>query len=83
MGPSTSSAIDADLTHVSSQDPASSEVRMRAGRGSALGSSRATPWAGRGPHQAECLTPAVRKQSKGVGSYLVSTRWHKNFWLLA
>ncbi|KAM0868990.1 hypothetical protein ACQ4PT_040954 [Festuca glaucescens] len=33
--------------------------------------------------QAECLTLAVRKQSKGVGGYLVSTRWQKNFWLLA
>ncbi|KAL6840151.1 hypothetical protein ACP4OV_029961 [Aristida adscensionis] len=34
-------------------------------------------------NQAECLTLAVRKQSKGVGGYLVSTRWQKNFWLLA
>ncbi|KAH7663683.1 Adenine nucleotide alpha hydrolases-like protein [Dioscorea alata] len=34
-------------------------------------------------NQAECLTMAVRKQSKGMGGYLVSTRWHKNFWLLA
>ncbi|XP_020246963.1 uncharacterized protein LOC109824728 isoform X2 [Asparagus officinalis] len=33
--------------------------------------------------RAECLTMAVRKQSKGVGGYLVSTRWQKNFWLLA
>jgi hypothetical protein len=33
--------------------------------------------------QAECLTLAVRKQSKAVGGYLVSTRWQKNFWLLA
>ncbi|KAL5226432.1 hypothetical protein ABZP36_014697 [Zizania latifolia] len=33
--------------------------------------------------QAECLTLAVRKQSKGVGGYLISTRWQKNFWLLA
>ncbi|PIN07524.1 hypothetical protein CDL12_19907 [Handroanthus impetiginosus] len=31
----------------------------------------------------DCLTIGVRKQSKGVGGYLVSTRWHKNFWLLA
>ncbi|KAK6131085.1 hypothetical protein DH2020_035172 [Rehmannia glutinosa] len=31
----------------------------------------------------ECLTIGVRKQSKGVGGYLISTRWHKNFWLLA
>ncbi|KAF3331955.1 Universal stress protein family [Carex littledalei] len=34
-------------------------------------------------NRAECLTLAVRKQSKGVGGYLVSTRWQKNFWLLA
>ncbi|PIN16164.1 hypothetical protein CDL12_11176 [Handroanthus impetiginosus] len=31
----------------------------------------------------ECLTIGVRKQSKGVSGYLISTRWHKNFWLLA
>ncbi|KAL0360235.1 UNVERIFIED_CONTAM: hypothetical protein Sradi_3708000 [Sesamum radiatum] len=31
----------------------------------------------------ECLTIGVRKQSNGVGGYLISTRWHKNFWLLA
>ncbi|KAG6512936.1 hypothetical protein ZIOFF_031075 [Zingiber officinale] len=33
--------------------------------------------------EAQCLTMAVRKQSMGVGGYLVSTRWKKNFWLLA
>lgn len=32
---------------------------------------------------AECLTLGVRKQSKGMGGYLVSSRWQKNFWLLA
>ncbi|XP_074279441.1 uncharacterized protein LOC141604825 [Silene latifolia] len=32
---------------------------------------------------AECLTIGVRKQSKGMGGYLISTRWQKNFWLLA
>ncbi|XXG65199.1 hypothetical protein AAC387_Pa05g2964 [Persea americana] len=32
---------------------------------------------------AECLTVAVRKQSRDVGGYLISTRWQKNFWLLA
>ncbi|XP_044510809.1 uncharacterized protein LOC123229218 [Mangifera indica] len=32
---------------------------------------------------AECLTVGVRKQSKGMGGYLISTRWQKNFWLLA
>ncbi|GER49191.1 adenine nucleotide alpha hydrolases-likesuperfamily protein [Striga asiatica] len=31
----------------------------------------------------ECLTIGVRKQSKGVNGYLISTKWHKNFWLLA
>ncbi|KAL3638816.1 hypothetical protein CASFOL_016723 [Castilleja foliolosa] len=31
----------------------------------------------------ECLTIGVRKQSRGVSGYLISTRWHKNFWLLA
>ncbi|XP_022880172.1 uncharacterized protein LOC111397460 [Olea europaea var. sylvestris] len=31
----------------------------------------------------DCLTIGVRKQSKGVSGYLISTRWHKNFWLLA
>lgn len=34
-------------------------------------------------NRADCLTVAVRKQSKGVGGYLVSTKWQKNFWLLA
>ncbi|XP_009396819.2 uncharacterized protein LOC103981801 [Musa acuminata AAA Group] len=32
---------------------------------------------------ADCLTLAVRKQRRGVGGYLISTRWQKNFWLLA
>ncbi|KAM7514860.1 hypothetical protein LguiA_004443 [Lonicera macranthoides] len=31
----------------------------------------------------ECLTLGVRKQSHGIGGYLISTRWKKNFWLLA
>ncbi|KAI7754770.1 hypothetical protein M8C21_033838 [Ambrosia artemisiifolia] len=31
----------------------------------------------------DCLTIGVRKQSKGIGGYLISTRWHKDFWLLA
>ncbi|XP_076899210.1 uncharacterized protein LOC143553015 [Bidens hawaiensis] len=31
----------------------------------------------------ECLTIGVRKQSKGIGGYLISTGWHKDFWLLA
>ncbi|CAL0317924.1 unnamed protein product [Lupinus luteus] len=31
----------------------------------------------------ECLTIGVRKRSKGMNGYLISTRWQKNFWLLA
>ncbi|XP_061341967.1 uncharacterized protein LOC133288264 [Gastrolobium bilobum] len=34
-------------------------------------------------NNAECLTIAVRKRSKGTNGYLISTRWQKNFWLLA
>ncbi|KAC9573135.1 hypothetical protein E3N88_42880 [Mikania micrantha] len=34
-------------------------------------------------NRVECLTIGVRKQSKGIGGYLISTRWHKDFWLLA
>ncbi|KAL9245548.1 hypothetical protein vseg_019187 [Gypsophila vaccaria] len=34
-------------------------------------------------NNAECLTIGVKKQSKGMGGYLISTRWQKNFWLLA
>ncbi|KAG6707395.1 hypothetical protein I3842_06G029800 [Carya illinoinensis] len=34
-------------------------------------------------NNAECLTLGVRKQSRGMGGYLISTRWQKNFWLLA
>ncbi|GMH17398.1 hypothetical protein Nepgr_019239 [Nepenthes gracilis] len=34
-------------------------------------------------NNAECLTIGVRKQTKGMGGYLISTRWQKNFWLLA
>ncbi|OWM90151.1 hypothetical protein CDL15_Pgr006472 [Punica granatum] len=32
---------------------------------------------------ADCLTIGVRKQRRGMGGYLISTRWQKNFWLLA
>ncbi|KAI4375133.1 hypothetical protein MLD38_013039 [Melastoma candidum] len=32
---------------------------------------------------ADCLTIGVRKRSRGLGGYLITTRWHKNFWLLA
>ncbi|KAJ7549998.1 hypothetical protein O6H91_07G077700 [Diphasiastrum complanatum] len=31
----------------------------------------------------ECLTLAVRKKSKGTSGYLISSKWQKNFWLLA
>lgn len=34
-------------------------------------------------NNAECLTIGVRKQSKGVGGYLINTRWQRDFWLLA
>ncbi|KAL4036153.1 hypothetical protein IC575_004880 [Cucumis melo] len=30
-----------------------------------------------------CLTIAVRRKSKKVGGYLITTKSHKNFWLLA
>ncbi|XP_023536530.1 uncharacterized protein LOC111797679 isoform X1 [Cucurbita pepo subsp. pepo] len=32
---------------------------------------------------ADCFTIGVRKQSNGMGGYLINTRWQKNFWLLA
>ncbi|KAK1386883.1 Usp domain-containing protein [Heracleum sosnowskyi] len=31
----------------------------------------------------ECLTIGVTKQGQGIGGYLISTRWQKDFWLLA
>ncbi|MCI33205.1 adenine nucleotide alpha hydrolases-like superfamily protein, partial [Trifolium medium] len=34
-------------------------------------------------NNAECLAIGVRKRSKGNNGYLISTRWQKNFWLLA
>ncbi|KAF7829839.1 adenine nucleotide alpha hydrolases-like superfamily protein [Senna tora] len=34
-------------------------------------------------NNAECLTIGVRKRSQGTNGYLISTRWQKNFWLLA
>ncbi|XP_057975083.1 uncharacterized protein LOC131162516 isoform X1 [Malania oleifera] len=36
-----------------------------------------------GTANTECLAIGVRKQSRGVGGYLITTRCHKNFWLLA
>ncbi|KAK6261766.1 hypothetical protein QUC31_007582 [Theobroma cacao] len=49
-------------------------------------------WAGkRGPagvgdyciQNASCMTIAVRKKSNELGGYLITTKRHKNFWLLA
>ncbi|KAL9239448.1 hypothetical protein vseg_013770 [Gypsophila vaccaria] len=50
-------------------------------------------WAGRGRssqcvvdyciQNAECMTIAVRRKSKKLGGYLITTKRHKNFWLLA
>ncbi|CAL0315496.1 unnamed protein product [Lupinus luteus] len=34
-------------------------------------------------NNAECLTIGVRKRSQGMNGYLISTRWQKDFWLLA
>ncbi|XP_019456764.1 PREDICTED: uncharacterized protein LOC109357322 isoform X3 [Lupinus angustifolius] len=34
-------------------------------------------------NNAECLTIGVRKRSQGMNGYLISTRYQKNFWLLA
>ncbi|XP_057442699.1 uncharacterized protein LOC130734350 [Lotus japonicus] len=34
-------------------------------------------------NKAECLTIGVRKRSQGTNGYFISTRWQKNFWLLA
>ncbi|CAK8566402.1 unnamed protein product [Lathyrus sativus] len=34
-------------------------------------------------NNAECLTIGVRKRSQGNNGFLISTRWQKNFWLLA
>eukprot|EP01018_Ginkgo_biloba_P016706 Gb_04683 [translate_table: standard] len=34
-------------------------------------------------HHAECLTLGVSKQSNSIGGYLINSKWHKNFWLLA
>ncbi|XP_074315879.1 uncharacterized protein LOC141652160 [Silene latifolia] len=32
---------------------------------------------------ADCMTIAVRRKSKKLGGYLITTKRHKNFWLLA
>ncbi|XP_021730274.1 uncharacterized protein LOC110697224 [Chenopodium quinoa] len=32
---------------------------------------------------ADCMTVAVRRKSKKLGGYLITTKRHKNFWLLA
>ncbi|PPD80017.1 hypothetical protein GOBAR_DD23051 [Gossypium barbadense] len=47
------------------------------------GSSSTEEFVERCINNADCLTIGVKRQSKGVGGYLISTRWQKNFWLLA
>ncbi|KAG7594252.1 UspA [Arabidopsis thaliana x Arabidopsis arenosa] len=47
------------------------------------GPSRSEELVNRCINGADCLTIGVRKQCKGVGGYLINTRWQKNFWLLA
>jgi len=32
---------------------------------------------------ADCMTVAVRRKSRRLGGYLITTKRHKNFWLLA
>lgn len=32
---------------------------------------------------ASCMTIAVRRKSRKLGGYLITTKRHKNFWLLA
>jgi len=32
---------------------------------------------------ADCMTIAVRRKSRKLGGYLITTKRHKNFWLLA
>ena len=34
-------------------------------------------------HNASCMTIAVRRKNKKLGGYLITTKRHKNFWLLA
>ncbi|KAL6007740.1 hypothetical protein ACLOJK_033242 [Asimina triloba] len=50
---------------------------------SCLGKSREEEFVEQCINNADCLTLGVRKQSRGIGGYLISTRWQKNFWLLA
>jgi nucleotide-binding universal stress UspA family protein len=51
-------------------------------------------WAGKGNRggsgavgyciqNASCMTIAVRRKGKKLGGYLITTKRHKNFWLLA
>ncbi|KAE8718630.1 UDP-galactose transporter 1-like [Hibiscus syriacus] len=47
------------------------------------GSSGGDDFVERCINSADCLTIGVKRQSRGVGGYLVSTRWQKDFWLLA
>eukprot|EP00252_Welwitschia_mirabilis_P023115 TRINITY_DN6461_c0_g1_i1.p1 TRINITY_DN6461_c0_g1~~TRINITY_DN6461_c0_g1_i1.p1 ORF type:complete len:241 (+),score=48.14 TRINITY_DN6461_c0_g1_i1:431-1153(+) len=34
-------------------------------------------------NKADCLAVGIRKQKKGMGGYIINSRWQKNFWLLA
>lgn len=34
-------------------------------------------------HNASCMTIAVRRKNKKLGGYLITTKRHKDFWLLA
>ncbi|GLJ25251.1 hypothetical protein SUGI_0483420 [Cryptomeria japonica] len=34
-------------------------------------------------NNAECLTLSVRRQSGNLGGYIINSRWHRDFWLLA
>ncbi|XP_028757868.1 uncharacterized protein LOC114716951 [Neltuma alba] len=47
------------------------------------GSSSAEEFVEHCIHNGECLTIGVRKRSQGTNGYLISTKWQKNFWLLA
>ncbi|XP_028757539.1 uncharacterized protein LOC114716675 isoform X1 [Neltuma alba] len=50
---------------------------------SLCGSSSAEEFVEHCIHNVECLTIGVRKRSQGTNGYLISTKWQKNFWLLA
>ncbi|CAI0395556.1 unnamed protein product [Linum tenue] len=47
------------------------------------GSSKSEEFVEKCINSLECMTVGVRKQSYGRSGYLISTKWQKNFWLLA